>query len=99
MNDALDEFESIFKRAEREQFVFADIPIDSIAIVTDQDLASGEKAKAEVIEFIPRLADAESWRIIAGDQLPCAVTLIEVLRNSLCGIRLARRAIDAALIV
>jgi hypothetical protein len=68
MNDALDEFESIFKRAEREQFVFAEIPINSIAIVTDQDLASGEKAKAEVIEFIPRLADAESWRIIAGDQ-------------------------------
>lgn len=68
MTDALDEFESIFKRAEREQFVFADIPINSIAIVTDQDQASGERAKADILEFMPRLADADSWQIVSGDQ-------------------------------
>ena len=68
MTDALDEFESIFKRAEREQFVFADIPIKSVAIVTDQDQASAERTQAEVTHFIPRLADVESWRIITGDQ-------------------------------
>lgn len=68
MTDPLDEFESIFKRAEREQFVFADIPINSIAIITDQDQAGGEKVKADVLEFMPRLADAENWQIISGDK-------------------------------
>ena len=68
MTDALDEFESIFKRAEREQFVFADIPVKSIVIVTDQDHASGEQAKADVLGFMPRLADADSWQIVCGDQ-------------------------------
>lgn len=68
MTDALDEFESIFKRAEREQFVFAEIPINSVAIITDQDHASGEKVRHDVTEFMPRIADAKDWQIITGDK-------------------------------
>ena len=32
--DQIDEFESLFRRSEREEFVFADIPIESVAVVT-----------------------------------------------------------------
>lgn len=35
MSDHIDEFESMFRRAEREPYVFADVPIESIALVTD----------------------------------------------------------------
>ena len=35
MTDQIDEFESMFKRAEREMFSYVDIPIETVAIVTD----------------------------------------------------------------
>ena len=32
--DQIDEFESLFRRSEREDFVYSEIPIESVAVVT-----------------------------------------------------------------
>ena len=53
--DQIDEFASMFRRAEREGFTFADVPLATVSIVTDQppERASGLQASLEA--FLPRL--------------------------------------------
>ena len=79
MNDHIDEFESIFKRAERELFVFANIPIDSVTIITDQnqDSANASHWQKELIRFLPRLEPVHHWRTISGDQYSNVAELLE----------------------
>jgi len=67
MADHIDEFESIFRRAEKEQFSYVDIPVKSVTIVSDQGREQAESLQADVRQFIHRLDDVESWRIITGD--------------------------------
>jgi hypothetical protein len=68
MSDNIDRFESIFRRTERERFSYVDVPIESIAIVTDLDAASAEKTKQGLLEVLPRLESADGFRFITGDQ-------------------------------
>ncbi len=65
--DQIDEFESMFRRAERETFTFADIPINSIALITDRDQVATETLQQTVLKFMPRLESAASWHAITGD--------------------------------
>ena len=64
----IDEFESMFRRAEREAFAFADIPINSVALITDRDQVATETLQQTVLQFMPRLESAESWHTITGDE-------------------------------
>jgi len=66
MTDHIDEFESMFKRAERELFVFSEIPIGSIALITDGSVAAAELLQASLPDFLPRLPSSDSWRILSG---------------------------------
>lgn len=68
MSDNIDRFESIFRRTERERFNYVDVPIESIAIVTDQDAAAAEETKKVLLEVLPRLESANGFRVITGDQ-------------------------------
>jgi hypothetical protein len=67
MTDHIDEFESIFRRAEKEQFAYVDIPVESVTIVSDQGRNQAENLQADVRQFIHRLDGVKSWRIITGD--------------------------------
>ena len=79
MTDHIDEFESIFKRAERELFVFADVPIQSVAIITDKDDRDwqADEFRQEMIRFLPRLETVESWRSITGNQYSNVAELMD----------------------
>ena len=68
MSDNIDRFESIFRRTERERFNYVDVPIESIAIVTDQDAAAAEETKKVLLEVLPRLESVNGFRVITGDQ-------------------------------
>lgn len=68
MSDNIDRFESIFRRTERERFTYVDVPIESIAIVTDQDQAAAEATQTVLLEVLPRLETVDSFRFITGDQ-------------------------------
>lgn len=65
--DQIDEFESMFKRAEREPFSFADIPINSVAVITDGSQVDAEAVQQSLLHFLPRLESAARWRYITGD--------------------------------
>ncbi len=79
MTDNIDRFESIFRRTERERFRYVDVPIQSIAIVTDQDAASAEQTKQDLLLILPRLQQAEVFRLITGDQFSTVGELLEVI--------------------
>ena len=66
--DHIDEFESMFRRAERESFQHVTIPIESIVFITDQSPEESERRRQEVQNFLPMLQDVNSWREISGDQ-------------------------------
>jgi len=64
----IDEFESRFKRAEREPFVFADIPIETVALITDRTQDESETIRDSLSTFLPRLETVDTWRfLVHGD--------------------------------
>lgn len=77
MSDNIDRFESIFRRTERERYTYVDVPIGSVAIITDQDLAGAEATKSVLLSVLPRLESAESFRFITGDQFSTVSELKE----------------------
>jgi nucleotide-binding universal stress UspA family protein len=62
----IDEFESVFRRSTREPFVYADVPIESVALVTDGSVDEAEQARESLLKFLPTLPAADSWRLITG---------------------------------
>ncbi len=66
--DHIDEFESMFRRAERESFEHVTIPIESVVFITDQSSDESERRRLEVQEFLPLLKSVNSWREITSDQ-------------------------------
>lgn len=81
MSDNIDRFESIFRRTERERFTYVDVPIETVAIVTDQDEASAEETKKVLLSVLPRLETANNFRVITGDQY-CTVNELKDLVDS-----------------
>ena len=65
--DQIDEFESMFRKAERESFSHVEMPIESVALVTDGDAAAAQALRDSLKEFLPMLADADNWRLITGE--------------------------------
>ena len=53
--DHIDEFESMFRRAERESYEYATVPIESVVFITDQSSDESERRRQEVQEFLPLL--------------------------------------------
>lgn len=68
MVDHIDEFESMFRRSERELFQYVDIPIESITIVSDGDDASATATIETLNKFVPRFGESINWRCIAGTE-------------------------------
>jgi hypothetical protein len=66
--DHIDEFESLFRRAERESFQHVKIPIESVVFITDQSPEESERRRQEVLSFLPILQGVNSWREISSDQ-------------------------------
>ncbi len=67
MTDHIDEFQSMFKRAERERFVYVDIPIESVAFVTDKKSDANDQVRDAVLRFLPRLESTDALRVIGPD--------------------------------
>ncbi len=63
----LDEFESMFRRAEREPFVYQDVPLGHITLVTDGSDQQAAELQAVIQSFLPRLPSSPAWRRINGE--------------------------------
>jgi len=57
----LDEFESVFRRAEQEPFVYSDKKIDHVLLVLDEQHDQTEVTIEALKQFSAELADVEKW--------------------------------------
>lgn len=81
MVDHIDEFESIFRRSERELFQYVEIPIESITIISDGNAQDAQRTIKMAKEFVPRLESAPNWRTICGTDFRTVSELLEVLNS------------------
>lgn len=79
---AIDEFESIFKRAERTPYQFSDLPLGSITVVTDGDRQTADTLTLDIKRFFPYIANTAQWNIVTGDQFHNVNDLLRVLDGS-----------------
>jgi len=77
MTDQIDEFESMFKRAEREMFSYVDIPIETVAVVTDGAQDACQRVRTDLVAFQPRLESVTNWRMITGSDYNNVGELLE----------------------
>jgi hypothetical protein len=80
--DQIDEFASMFRRAERESFGYANIPISNITVVTDADEATSEQTRDHVKKFIPGLDSVENWRLMNGSDYQHVAELIQKINET-----------------
>jgi len=73
----IDEFESVFRRSERAPFIYADIPIESVALVIDGSVNDAELRKSTLLKFLPALETARTWRFITGSDYSSVGQLLE----------------------
>ncbi|MEO2030833.1 MAG: hypothetical protein ABGZ35_01985 [Planctomycetaceae bacterium] len=79
MTDHIDEFESMFRRAEKEQFSYVNIPIRKVTLVTDGTVEQAETVQADVCAFIHQLDVDTDWRIITGGEYHTVAQLIALV--------------------
>ncbi len=79
MRDHIDEFESMFRRADKEQFSYVDIPIESVTLVSDGTQEQAELVQTDVQRFIRALDSVGTWRIIAGDDYQTVAELVALI--------------------
>lgn len=77
--NAIDEFESMFKRAERASFRYEDRPIASVAVVTDTDAAASEQLRDQVQKHFTRLDHRARFETISADRYRNVNDLLDVL--------------------
>lgn len=91
MVDHIDEFESLFRRSERELFQYVEVPISSVVLISDDDSATASQTIEMVKAFVPRLADGIEWRVITGDQYSTVAELLQQLEAKQTDLIITRR--------
>ncbi len=92
--DQIDEFESLFRRSERERFVFADVPIESVAMVTGDE--SPEAIRASLSGFLPRIGESTTWHTIGNDQFGSVAELLQRVDAQQVDLLVTRRHLQEA---
>lgn len=64
----LDEFESMFRRAEREPFEYQETPLQHVTLITDLADSQSAALQQQLQAFLPRIPATAQWRRINGDQ-------------------------------
>ncbi len=77
--DQIDEFESMFRRAEREAFAFAELPLETVALVTDQPSGRSAAVREQLSVFLPKLNDVRTWHVNGQGDYNSVQSLIERL--------------------
>ena len=81
MTNHIDEFESIFRRSEKEPFSWVEIPVESITVVSDLDAEDAARIHRDVAGFISRLDTVTAWHTITGDQYRTVAELLQIIEN------------------
>ena len=87
--EQIDEFESMFRRSERESFVYVDIGIESVAVVTGDE--SNESVPGELRSFLPRIGDSTRWHTLGSGDYHNVAELLERLDAQQVDLLVTRR--------
>ena len=96
---AIDEFESIFKRAERTPFHFSDLQLGSITVVTDGDQQTASTLTSDIKRFFPQIAKTVRWNFVTGDQFHNVNDLLRVMDGSDTDLIVTSRCLGESMLV
>lgn len=79
----IDQFESIFKKADKPRFKFEDVDLCSLMVVTDDDHSQTDRFTDQVIDLLDQtLLEKEiSWHKVSGDQHTSVNDLLEIVNR------------------
>ena len=79
----IDQFESIFKKADKPQFQLEDVDLREIMVVTDDDHAQTDKFTDQVIDFLDTtLLEREiNWQKVSGSQHTSVNDLLDIVQR------------------
>lgn len=81
MKNPIDEFESMFRAAEREPFAYVDVPIQSVTLITDGTPADAEALKTSLLAFLPRLQSVTNWRLLTAEDYQNVTQLLDRINS------------------
>lgn len=79
--EQIDEFESLFRRAEREPYVWDETPPGRITLITDAETREAEAVRENVQQYFPRLPQSASWKLIGGSDFSSVSELLGLLEQ------------------
>jgi len=77
--DQIDEFESMFRRAEREAFTLAETPLETVSLVTDQPSSQADSLREPLSAFLPQLRRVRTWHVNGRDDFTDVGSLMDRL--------------------
>ena len=98
-DEAIDEFESLFKRAERTRYHYEDISIRKVAVVTDGNLVMAKELGNDIKRFLPHLAGQADWQYVAGDQYGNVNDLLKIMVEHNPDLIVTSRCLDESSLV
>ncbi|MCA9040412.1 MAG: hypothetical protein KDA65_08705 [Planctomycetaceae bacterium] len=79
--DHIDEFESIFRRADKATFEFHPPQWNRVALITDYGSEQQEQLKQEVIQYLPMLSSKSEFFLLGENDFQNVVELLDLLRS------------------
>ena len=98
-DEAIDEFESIFKRSERTLYHYADASIRKVAVITDGDQVTAAELSNDMKRFLPHLAEQAEWQYVTGDQYQNVNDLLRIMAESNPDLIVTSRCLDESSLV
>ena len=79
----IDQFESIFKKADKTRFHLESVDLDDLMVVTDDDLAQTDRFADRVIDLLDHtlLEHEITWHKVSGDQHSSVNDLLEIVHR------------------
>lgn len=79
----IDQFESIFKKADKPRFHLEPVDLDCLMVVTDDDLAQTDRFTDRVMDLLDQtlLEHEITWHKVSGDQHTSVNDLLEILNR------------------
>ena len=79
----IDQFESLFKKADKPKFQLQDVDLDNLMVVTDDDHAQTDRFTDQVIDLLDHtLLEAKiSWHKVSGDQHTSVNDLLDIVER------------------
>lgn len=79
--DVIDEFQSVFRRAERPRFRYRRPQLESALLVTDRNAVEAARLRDVVVGFADRLGELD-WRIVLDEDYHTASELLELVHEA-----------------